>query len=463
MQGRTKVGAFLIYHIFQIMKNKILAKTSQVLIYPKWLMPICNSVTACILLQQLDYWIDHAGQGFYKFLKPTPNNKLYKPGDSWTEELAFGVDEFRSAFDKIGIRYKSKADFENAPDKFQNKFYASYVDRIKRTTHYFRNDKLLDRKLNELIELETNSPEMENPISRNGQNRFPEVGITDFQYLKESEITTEITSVSSAGKKSGKNDAGKKYDKRTKDERSGHAAIQFIRELLNRYPDKILWDDIIKWFGEDFDRAKLTLCRKTWISRGYNPNATTWMRWYFEGIPEQVSAAQIEAAKDKKAWQSVGKSPETMNSEKPEDSDEEKMNNENIEYEEFCFNEAVKMFRPDFVLWTQDFKNYIPVWQNILDEIKSKLNAQVFSSWFGTLEYAGAEENSIYIFASETAKDWIESYYANHFTDAFEKIGKPEMRVVWVVEQYYSADAERNTKFYFRKVLADKFRRHQDQ
>ena len=187
------------------------------------------------------------------------------------------------------------------------------------------------------------------------------------------------------------------------------------------------------------------------------------MRWYFEGIPEQVSAAQIEAAKDKKAWQSVGKSPETMNSEKPEDSDEEKMNNENIEYEEFCFNEAVKMFRPDFVLWTQDFKNYIPVWQNILDEIKSKLNAQVFSSWFGTLEYAGAEENSIYIFASETAKDWIESYYANHFTDAFEKIGKPEMRVVWVVEQYYSADAERNTKFYFRKVLADKFRRHQDQ
>ena len=132
------------------MKNRILHLTRNTIPYVKELHSIAGSVLGCLVMQQLDYWFENHPEGFYKFLLPS-DHPAYKAGDSWTEELGMSVDEFRTAFDKIGHRYKSKSEFDKAENKFQGKFYCSYVDRRSNLTYYFRNHDLVDAALDELL------------------------------------------------------------------------------------------------------------------------------------------------------------------------------------------------------------------------------------------------------------------------------------------------------------------------
>ena len=132
------------------MKNRILHLTRNTIPYVKELHAIAGGVLGCLVMQQLDYWFEGYPEGFYKFLEPS-DHPAYKNGDSWTEELGMSRHEFRTAFDKIGIRYKSKSDFDQAVDKFQGLFYCSYVDRRSNLTYYFRNHDLVDAALDELL------------------------------------------------------------------------------------------------------------------------------------------------------------------------------------------------------------------------------------------------------------------------------------------------------------------------
>lgn len=132
------------------MKNRILYLTRNTIPYVRELQPLTGSVAGCILMQQLDYWFEHYQDGFWKFLQPC-DHPSYKEGKSWCEDLGMSDDEFRTAFDKIGIRYKSKAAFDAAEDKFQGKYYCSYHDRRRNLTYYFRNHDLLDAVLDALI------------------------------------------------------------------------------------------------------------------------------------------------------------------------------------------------------------------------------------------------------------------------------------------------------------------------
>ena len=132
------------------MKNRILHLTRNTIPYVKELHTIAGGVLGCLVMQQLDYWFEGYPEGFYKFLEPS-DHPAYKNGDSWTEELGMSRHEFRTAFDKIGIRYKSKSDFDQAVDKFQWLFYCSYVDRRSNLTYYFRNHDLVDAALDELL------------------------------------------------------------------------------------------------------------------------------------------------------------------------------------------------------------------------------------------------------------------------------------------------------------------------
>jgi uncharacterized protein YodC (DUF2158 family) len=135
-------------------KNRILTLVDFIIPYVKELrkLPLVKSVTASILMQQLDYWFNIQGkESFYKFLEPCDNQHAYKTGDSWTEELGMSADEFKTAFGQIGVSYKSKAKYDAAPDKFQGKYYCSYFNRVNRETRYFRNNELVDRDLNSLF------------------------------------------------------------------------------------------------------------------------------------------------------------------------------------------------------------------------------------------------------------------------------------------------------------------------
>jgi hypothetical protein len=156
------------------MKNLILSLTRETIPYVKQLRAITKSVTGCVLMQQLDYWFARYPDGFYKFLAPPEqDHPNYKEGDSWQEEIGISVDEFRTAFDLIGVRYLSKNAFNKYENKFQDRYYCSYYDRASRLTYYFRNHELTDNVLQDLIS--GKRLEVEKSISRNGQRQSLEV------------------------------------------------------------------------------------------------------------------------------------------------------------------------------------------------------------------------------------------------------------------------------------------------
>jgi len=206
------------------MKNRILYLTRNTIPYVKELHPIAGSVVGCILMQQLDYWFERFPDGFYKFLEPV-DHEAYKPGESWTEELGITKDEFRTAFDRIGIRYVSKRQFEGAGDKFNGKFYCSYFNKQTYCTQYFRNHELLDSALDAMIfpdikatpkskktTRESQSPVdrgsqstvnqgIQSPVDRESQSRNICTEIT-LQILKTT-TTAEITNSTDAGNEPG--------------------------------------------------------------------------------------------------------------------------------------------------------------------------------------------------------------------------------------------------------------------
>lgn len=131
------------------MRNRILSITRNIVPYVRDIRPIAGSVTAALVMQQLDYWFERHQDGFYKFMEPS-DHCLYKPGQSWTEELFMSRLEFISAFEQVGIRYRSKSEFEKAENKFQGRYYASYLDRKTNLTHYLRNHAITDLRLSSL-------------------------------------------------------------------------------------------------------------------------------------------------------------------------------------------------------------------------------------------------------------------------------------------------------------------------
>jgi hypothetical protein len=166
--------------------SNLLAKTARAIPYNGFLRPVCKSVTSAILFQQLEYWFDKQGDKFYKFLEPC-NSSAYKEGDSWTEELAFSKDEFRTAFDNIGIRYNSKKDYDaKEDDKFDGKFYLSYHDKIRGITWYMRNAKLIESTLREMER--PSLRKSEKPIYVNGESKHTQIDKVNPDYT---EITTE--------------------------------------------------------------------------------------------------------------------------------------------------------------------------------------------------------------------------------------------------------------------------------
>lgn len=132
-------------------------------------------------MQQLEYWFDRSGDGFYKFLEPC-QHAAYREGDSWVEELGFSSEEFRTAFDKIGIRYKSRTQHGKAIATKQlfikedgtTAMYCSYFDKIKGMTFYYRNHSKVDAQIEMLCAnsvsseprlLETNNPKPQKPTT----------------------------------------------------------------------------------------------------------------------------------------------------------------------------------------------------------------------------------------------------------------------------------------------------------
>ena len=86
----------------------VLAEDAETIPYRRRFRKAVGSVTACILLQQMIFRANgERYEPFYKF-RANCEHPWCRKGDSWVEELQFGLREFDDALAKIATKIKNK-------------------------------------------------------------------------------------------------------------------------------------------------------------------------------------------------------------------------------------------------------------------------------------------------------------------------------------------------------------------
>jgi hypothetical protein len=80
-----------------------------------------------------------------------------------------------------------------------------------------------------------------------------------------------------------------KSSKPVPDLRSKHPAIQAVRGLMNIYPAKGAYDEVILILGENPNVELLKKCYAGWCMSGYKPTSLKWLDWYKAGGVPQYS------------------------------------------------------------------------------------------------------------------------------------------------------------------------------
>jgi len=145
-----------------------------------------GSVTAAILLQQINFrWHTNKKKPFYKFKLPC-DHRAYKKGQSWIEELGFSRKEFETALSKISLtpdqKKKIKLSKKVTINKWQN-LVECYVDTTRMTWYSLCEERFQDL-INELYE------KSESDFSKSNNRSLSVKSESDFSYNR-SEITTE--------------------------------------------------------------------------------------------------------------------------------------------------------------------------------------------------------------------------------------------------------------------------------
>lgn len=104
--------------------------------------PAHNSQTGgalpTIFLGQMAYWWHKMGRKpFYKFVEPC-GHKLYKPGESWTEELGIGKTALVGYFQKFGRKLKAheQENWREILAGDENLFFVYWTNRSDNLTHW---------------------------------------------------------------------------------------------------------------------------------------------------------------------------------------------------------------------------------------------------------------------------------------------------------------------------------------
>jgi len=210
------------------MRNKSLAVSAKMIPYIPALRVHAGGIASAVLMVQLDFYFNLAEKfvtGFYKFLEPVPDKRdengnvvkgheKYREGDSWCECMSCTPDEFRTIFDKIGIRYNSIKAFRAAElsgDPFRGKFYLSYIDRRSNLTWYRRDHEKVDAILDKIMYGKDVTPAKYStckmPATVNGKSQLQtceksaiETGVCPSPYYTDTtpEITSETTTTALA-------------------------------------------------------------------------------------------------------------------------------------------------------------------------------------------------------------------------------------------------------------------------
>ncbi len=288
------------------------ADDKDLIIYRPILRQICDSVTASILFSQLIYWLKKYPDGFFKTIQNDSEN-------SWCNELGFSYAEFVNAFDKIGVRYKSKKEYNNAENKFnkiviekdENKneiktekefMFCCYSNRLEYRTHFHWNLKLIQNNLCNL---------RKSNYSNSTKSNYKELNKVELQVNEESQITSNSTKLNQNNNRLIKetNKKTKRIKESKKDSLPDSRVKEFQEAWIKEYPpspNKYIvtnwgkWGKQIKTLIKSFDDRynskgfeKLNECRK----RYFKSND----KWYVEkGFSFDIFMSSINSFLNKK-------------------------------------------------------------------------------------------------------------------------------------------------------------------
>src|SRR5512139_3732000 len=116
--------------------SRLMAEDKEMIAYRPKLNRITGSVLASVLLQQANHrFVNNGEQPFYKFRAPC-QHALYRPGDSWIEELGFSGDEFDAALKRIGTKIVAGTSKAEALQKTDRTGLVLYWTDSNRVTWY---------------------------------------------------------------------------------------------------------------------------------------------------------------------------------------------------------------------------------------------------------------------------------------------------------------------------------------
>ena len=193
----------------------------------------------CLVMAQCEYWFGRKPDGFYKFMSPAKgDNRAYREGDSWTEEMGMSSTKIDNALKPICTHYSSYTAYKDEEgDKFKGKFYCSYYHKPSHQTQYLRNHDITNAALKSLslekrsaIFREKHSSKVgsdKKAISGDTETGCPEIIEAEVVYT---ENTTKTTPENNSEKTQEREDSSHFYPNQIKQEEEYQNVIQKEKE-----------------------------------------------------------------------------------------------------------------------------------------------------------------------------------------------------------------------------------------
>ncbi|MGH7888951.1 MAG: DnaA N-terminal domain-containing protein, partial [Thermodesulfobacteriota bacterium] len=99
-------------------------------------------------------------------------------------------------------------------------------------------------------------------------------------------------------------------------------------------------------------------------------------------------------------------------------------------YEEFCIENAPRL---DNKIFEKAYATGKDIWSSLLDILKSRLNEQIYESWFRQLHFLGYElsTNTLVVMASEIRAEWIDTNYRDQIDRAKHDLEQSDLTIEW--------------------------------
>ncbi|MBK8302738.1 MAG: hypothetical protein IPK98_04770 [Chloracidobacterium sp.] len=76
-------------------------------------------------------------------------------------------------------------------------------------------------------------------------------------------------------------------------------------------------------------------------------------------------------------------------------------------------------------------------WEDALSHIKTRLNDDVFNTWFRPIQFDGVDEKrtALQLRAGQVTKDWVSLYYSELLEQTLAEIGMSNYKVSWLIDE----------------------------